>query len=161
MINRVKERLYRYKHALGSIVVDEVEIGVSAKGRRSLSAAEIDRLSRLVVLSYLKANYRKAIEATEYTLTASEVRAVVAFLGVNQSEFGQLVGCQKSKVSKILRSEQQISKSQALLTLERLAMELARPGSTRKLLGDESITVRDADDSLVRELNQMRYSSAA
>jgi len=73
----------------------------------------------------------------------------------------QLVGCQKSKVSKILRSEQQISKSQALLAMERLAMEHARPGSTRKLLGDEDIEVGFGDELLVKQLNDMRFSSVA
>ena len=161
MIKRVKETNYEYKHPLGAIVVDEVEIGVSEKGRRSLSASEIDRLSRLAVLNFLKVNYKKGIKDSEFTLIPSAVRAIIAFLGVNQIEFGQLVGCQKSKVSKILRSEQQISKSQALLAMERLVMELARPGSTRKLLGDEDIEVRDADEALVKQLNEIRFSSAA
>jgi hypothetical protein len=161
MIRRIKERNYEYKHPLGAIVVAQVELGVSEKGRRSLAASEVDRLSRLVVLNFLKTHYKNAIKNSSFTLSNSDVRAIMAFLGVNQVEFGQLVGCQKSKVSKILRSEQPISKSQALLALERLAMELARPGSTRRLLGDEEIEVKHADESLVKELNQIRFSSAA
>ncbi len=161
MIKRVKEANFEYRHPLGSILVDEVEIGISEKGRRSISASEIGRLSRLAVLNFLRVNYRRAIKDSDFTFTAREVRAIIVFLGVNQIEFGQLVGCQKSKVSKILRSDQQISKSQAMLAMERLAMELARPGSTRKLLGDDTIEVSDADEVIVRELNEMRFSSAA
>ncbi|MCX6107297.1 MAG: hypothetical protein NTY08_15835 [Proteobacteria bacterium] len=161
MIKRIKEVNYEFKHPLGSILVEEVEIGVSEKGRRSLAASELDRLSRLAVLNFLKLNYRKAIKDSEFGLSNSEVRACIAFLGVNQNEFGQLVGCQKSKVSKILRDEQRISKSQALLAMERLAMELARPGSTRKLLGDEGVEVGDADESLIKQLDELRFSPAA
>jgi transcriptional regulator with XRE-family HTH domain len=161
MIKRIKVKNYDYKHPLGSIIVDEVEIGIADNGRKSLSASEIDRLSRLAVLNFLKANYKRAIKDPEFSLSASKIRAIMNFLGVNQHEFGQLVGCQKSKVSKILRSEQPISKSQALLAMERLAMELARPCSTRKLLGDERIEVKDADEDLVKQLNKMRFSSAA
>jgi len=84
----------------------------------------------------------------EFTLSASSVRAIIVFLGVNQIEFGYLVGCQKSKVSKILRSEQQISKSQVQLAIERLAMELARPGATRNLLGYEGVCVGHTDESI-------------
>ena len=109
----------------------------------------------------MKLNYKKAIYEPDFTLNAKKVRAIISFLVVNQVEFGQLVGCQKAKVSKILRSEQQISKSQAMLALERLAMELARPGSTRKMLGDEGVVVKDADESLVKLLNEIRYAPAA
>ncbi len=161
MIKRILEKNYQYKHPLGTVVVTEVEVGVSKKGRRSLSVAEIDRLSRFAVLNFLKTNYVRSIKDTEFTLSAAAVRAIIAFLGVNQVEFSQLIGCQKAKVSKILRSEQQISKSQALLAMERLAMELARPGATRKLLGDENIEVREADAGIVEELDRLRFFSVA
>lgn len=126
MITRIKQNSYQYKHPLGSIVVDEVEIGVSENGLRSLPAHEIDRLNRLVVLNFLRENYSKSIIEEEFTLSSSAVRAIMIFLGVNQIEFGHLVGCPNSAVSKILRSENQISKSQAQLAIERLAMELDR-----------------------------------
>ena len=158
MIKRIIEKNYEFKHPLGKIVVAQVQLGVTANGRRSLSSVEIDRLSRLAVLNFLKTNYKRSIKDSEFTLTAAAVRSIIVFLCVNQLEFGQLIGCQKSKVSKILRAEQPISKSQALLAMERLLMELQRPGSTRKLLGDESIEVSEADETLVRELDELRYS---
>jgi len=161
MLKRVKESKYEYRHPLGTIVVDDVEVGISEKGRRSLAESEIHRLNRLAVLSFLKLNYRKAIQEADFTLSASKVRAIMIFLNVNQIEFGLLVGCQKSKVSKILRSEQEISKSQSLLALERLAMELAQAGSTRKLLGDESVQVIDSDELFLKQLSDLRFSSAA
>ena len=71
------------------------------------------------------------------------------------------MGCQKSKVSKILRSEQEISKSQSMLALERLAMELAQAGSTTKLLGNESVRVIDSDEFFLKQLSDLRFSSAA
>jgi hypothetical protein len=125
IITRIKQDHYEYKHPLGSIVVDQVEIGVSENGRRSLPAHEIDRLNLMVVLNFLRENCNKSIMDDEFTLSPSTVRAIIVFLGMNQFEYGHLVGCQKSEVSKILRSAKQISKSQAQLAIKRLAMEVA------------------------------------
>jgi len=160
MIKRIKQDNYQYKHPLGSIVVDQVEVGISEQGRRSLPAHEIERLNRLVVLNFLRENYKKSITDEEFTLSTSSVRSIMVFLGVNQTEFGHLIGCQKSKVSKILRSEQQISKPQAQLAIERMAMELARPGATRKLLGDEGVCLGSTDESILKALNEIRYAAA-
>lgn len=159
MIKRERERNYKFAHPLATIVVEEVEVGVSERGRRTISASEISRMSRLAALEFLKRNYRMSLKDAEFTLTSRVVRAIMAVLGVNQTEFGELIGCQKSKVSKILRDEQMISKPQALLALERLALELARPGSVRKMLGDEQPEVVEVDESMVRELNNLRFSS--
>lgn len=161
MIKRLRQDNYQYKHPLGSIVVAQVEIGVSEKGRRSLPAHEIERLNRLVALNFLRENYKKSIMDDEFTLAASSVRAIMVFLGVNQIEFAHLVGCQKSKVSKILRSEQQISKSQAQLAIERMAMELSRPGATRRLLGDQGVCLGKTDESMLKALDEIRYAPAA
>lgn len=159
MIKRERERNYKFAHPLATIVVEEVEVGVSERGRRTISASEISRMSRLAALEFLKRNYRMSLKDAEFTLTSRVVRGIMAVLGVNQTEFGELIGCQKSKVSKILRDEQMISKPQALLALERLALELARPGSVRKMLGDEQPEVVEVDESMVRELNNLRFSS--
>lgn len=161
MMKRIKENNYKYKHPLGTIIVDCVEVGISKKGRRSLHASEMDRLNRLAVFDFLKKHYRKSIMDSDFKLSSKVVRAVMAFLKVNQVEFGYLVGCQKSKVSKVLRSEQAMSKSQSLLVLERLMLELERPGSTRKLLGDEEVDVKVADKNLMDQIDKMRFSSAA
>jgi hypothetical protein len=60
-----------------------------------------------------------------------------------------------------LHAEQKILKSQAILALERLAMELARPGFTRNLIGDENVEVQEGDEDVSKQLNDMRFSSAA
>jgi len=39
-------------------------------------------------------------------------------------------------------------------------MELARLDSTRKLLGNETIKVPEADEDVVKQCNVMRFSSA-
>ncbi len=88
--------------------------------------SEVERLTRLVVWNFLKLNYKKALEDTYFTLSPVAVRAIINFLGVNQSDFAKLIGCQKSKISKILHGDQVISKSQVLLAMERLMMEFAR-----------------------------------
>lgn len=160
MIKRVIERNYEFKHAFGTIIVDRVEVGISETGRRSLSKSEIERLSSLAALRFLRENYIRAVENTEYVLPAAIVRAIMVFLNVNQVEFAMLIGCQKSKVSKILRKEQSISKSQTLLALERLATELARPGAIRKILGYEDVHVSAPDEKIAKELNEIRFRAA-
>lgn len=159
MIKRIKEKNYKFVHPLGTVIVDEVEVGVSEKGRRSLSASEIDRLVKIVALEFLISNYRKGFERPDFTLSSKEVRAIMSILNVNGSEFGTLIGCQKSKVSKILRDEQKISTSQALLALERLALELVRHGAARSLLGDEGAKISEPDEKIAKEINRMRFAA--
>jgi ABC-type sugar transport system ATPase subunit len=157
MIKQTKENNYEYKHLLGTIVVDDVKVGVSDKGRRSLAASEIERLSRLAALEFLKKNYRRALEDQDFTLRSKSVRGIIGLLNVNQMEFGILVGCKKAKVSKILANEQAISRSQALLALERLAMEVVRPGSTRYLLGNVEGELAEPDNRMAEEINGLRF----
>jgi len=159
MIKRIKEKNYKFIHPLGTITVDEVELGISEKGRRSLSASEIDRLVKIVALEFLKSNYRKALERPDFTISSDEVRSIMNFLNVNGSEFGILIGCQKSKVSKILRNEQKISTSQALLALERLALELVRHGAIRSMLGHNEVKIAEPDQRVVKEINRMRFAA--
>lgn len=159
MIKRKVEKDYKYSHPFGDIVVDEVTVGVSQKGRRSLAASEVTRLSRLAALEFLKKNYSRALTDPDFQLSSKVVRAIIAFLGVNQNEFGLLVGCQKAKVSKILSGEQDISKSQALLAIERIAMELGRPGSVRKILGDEELEIPQPDDKVAAALVELRFKN--
>lgn len=161
MIKKIKERGYLFRNPFGDIVVDEVEIGVSESGRRSLSATEIDRLTRIAAAEFVKLNYRKSISDPEFGLSPKVVRAIMICLRVNQEEFGNLVGCQKSKISKILRGEQAISKSQALLAVERLCQELARPGAIRNMLGDQDSKVSEPDLEKVAEINEARYTRGA
>jgi transcriptional regulator with XRE-family HTH domain len=160
MIKRVKISDYEFKSAFGTIVVPQVILGVSESGRRSIPEDELSRLSRLAALNFLKKNYIKAVEQSDYILPATIVRAIMVFLHVNQSEFAKLIGCQKAKVSKILANDQEISKSQTLLALERLATELARPGAIRKILGHHDEQVLAPDDEITKQLNLIRFRAA-
>jgi len=159
MIKRIKEHEYLFKNPFGDILVEDVEVGVSQGGRLSLSAPEIDRLTRMAAAAFVKLNYRRSISDPDFALSSTVVRAIMVCLRVNQEEFGNLVGCQKSKVSKILRGEQKISKSQALLAVERLCQELARPGAIRNMLGDFESKVSDPDLKKVQEINEARYAT--
>ncbi|MCX6128125.1 MAG: hypothetical protein NTX25_03560 [Proteobacteria bacterium] len=157
MISRITEK-YTYKHVLGTIVT-EAEVGVSEKGRRSLAISEIERLGKLVALDFLRKNYRRSIEDSSFSLNAQEVRAIMALLKIEKLEnFGKLIGCQKSKVSKILNGEQSISKAHAQLVMERLASELAIPGSVRRLLGEPGPQIM-IDERMQAEVNQVRYGT--
>ena len=158
MINRIREENYKFKHELATVVTT-VEIGVSSKGRRSICSSEIKRLSKMAAIAFLDKNYRRSIEDSNFTLTAKQVRAIMAIIEIERLEdFGKLIGCTKSKVSKILNSEQRISKPQAQLALERLAMDLITPGSSRKLIGQSKIELV-LDESMQNAVNQLRYGT--
>ena len=158
MINRTREENYKFKHALATIVTS-VNVGISSKGRRSLSSSEIKRLSKLAAIEFLYKNYRRSIEDSDFSLTAKQVRAIMAILEIERLEdFGKLIGCTKSKVSKILNSEQRISKPQAQLALERLATELITPGSSRKLIGQSEMELV-LDESMQSAVNHLRYGT--
>ena len=161
MIDRIKEKNYCYKHSLATITVDGVEVGISKSGRRTMSANEINRLSRLAALMFLRENYKRSILDSSFYLTAKQVRAIIAILNVNQSEFGLLVGCGKAKVSKILSKDdpQVMSRSQSILALERLGQELTRAGSIRKLIGDEEFEVKEVDQEVAEEISSLRYGT--
>ena len=161
MIKNIVEENYQYMHPFGTLTVDQVTIGVLEDGRRSLSVAEIERLSRLAAIKYLQENYKRALTDSEFALTPKIVMTIMAYLKVNQTEFGILIGCQKAKISKILRGKQVISRSQALLALERLGMEVGRPGAIRKMIGDKEIIVEEPKAEVTEKLNKIRYSSAA
>ena len=161
MIKRIKEKKYKFKHPLGVVVIDEVEVGVSSNGRRSISALELERLSRIAVLSFLKKHYRNALTDSSFTLSSKMVRSILEFLSVNQKEFGLLIGCQKPKVTKILQGTQLLSKSQMQLVFERLVLELERPGSIRNLLGDYSRTVSKPIKAVTKDLDELRFKDIA
>ncbi|MBP9709273.1 MAG: helix-turn-helix domain-containing protein [Oligoflexales bacterium] len=160
MITNIVEKNYKYKHPLATLIVDEVTIGVSQNGRRSLSAAEVERLSGLAAFQYFQDNYRRALNNEEFTISPAEAIAIMAFLKVNQTEFGILIGCKKAKISKILRGKQPISRPQALLVLERLGMEIGRPGSIRKIIGDKDTIVKEAMADVTDKLNKIRFDAA-
>lgn len=157
MITNIVEKKYKYKNPLATLIVDEVTIGVSQNGRRSLSAAEIERLSRLAAIQYFQDNYKRALTDEEFSISPAETIAIMAFLKVNQTEFGILIGCKKAKISKIISGKQEISRPQALLVLERLGMEIGRPGSIRKIIGDKDTIVKEAMADVTDKLNKIRY----
>lgn len=159
MIKHIKERNFEFKHPLATIVAEEVEIGISDSGRRSISATEIERLSRLAALAFIDKHYRSSLEKKNFTISSKRVLAIMTYLKVNQSEFAKLIGCQKAKMSKILKEEQTISKPQAMLAIERLALEIARPGAIRNILGDDSAPVGATEDWIKEKINGARFSS--
>lgn len=160
MIKRIKEKNYKFKSAFGNVVISEVEMGISESGRRSLAVEEIKRLSRLAAIDFYKANYSKALDRPEFILSEQIARAIMIFLNVNQVEFAKLIGCQKAKVSKILSGDQEMSKAQTLLALERLGAELARPGATRKLLKHDDTEIPELDEAVAKELTDARFRAA-
>ncbi len=135
MLKRVKENNYKFKHPFASITVDEVEILVSEKGRRSLPKDSIDRLIKLAAMKFIENNYEQSIFDPNFSIPSNVVREIIAFLNVNQEEFSKLVGCQKAKITKVLKGEQKLNKSQSALAIERLSAEAVRRGAMRRMMG--------------------------
>lgn len=151
---------YRYKHPLATITT-EVTVKISPKGRRMLSASEVKRLGRLVALEYFKKNYKSAL-SKDLSIDADILRALMAIMNLGQSELSHLIACSESKVSRALTDNdnyQALGDAHIVLLMERLGMDLVRPGAAKSLANKEILSNECVDLQLAEVVNSVRYAS--
>ncbi len=156
MLKKIQENNYKFKHPFASIIVDDVDILVSEKGRRSLPKDSVDRLVKLAAMKFIENNYEKSILDPHFSISSSIVREIIIFLNINQDEFSKLIGCQKAKITKVLNEEQNLSKAQSALAIERLSLEIARGGAARRMLG-KSGDLGQVDSKATAVINHVRH----
>jgi hypothetical protein len=119
----------------------------------SVPVAELKRMERELALAFFSSSYR-AIMKGERTISVNELKGIQDILDVNRSEFGKLLGLHKGSVTNLFKGKAMKS-TLCLLIMERLGMELGRPGSARHMLdgGNPTGHVPDAR----RVINQTRY----
>jgi len=158
---------YRYQSVFGEMVFDEISVQIPdtcdpRKIRRadalegidySLSVSEIKKMERDLALSYFSKCYR-VIMLGERTISVEELKGIQDILNVNRSEFGKLLGLHKGSVTNLFKGKA-MKPSLCILIMERLGMELGRPGSARHMLdgGNPEAQVPEAR----KIINQTRY----
>ena len=110
----------------------------------SIPVDEIKRMERSLALDFFARAYRP-IWDHERSISVDELRGIQDVLDVNRSELGQLLGLHKGSVTNLFKGKGMKS-SLCMLILERLGLELSRPGSARHMLdgGVPKSTEKDA-----------------
>ncbi len=100
-----------------------------------LNGRQMDRKERLRLeaVEFIERHYRDALNGA-FDLDAQVLRDMCELLGLNQSQFALILGIDKGSLSNVINRRRRMMRSTQLLMLERLAMELARPGSALCLI---------------------------
>ncbi len=95
-----------------------------------LSADEIERLSREAAQKFYDEN-GSAILRGDRKFKKKEINAVKSLFKISGAELGDLIGLEKSSISRILSGKQNLQIDKAMLLLERLRDELEHPGKNK------------------------------
>ncbi|WP_141730757.1 hypothetical protein [Oligoflexus tunisiensis] len=153
---------YKYRNAFGEMIFDQVIVSVPdgwsneenlENADYSISATEILRMERELALRFFKNQYRPILLG-QRTITPDELKAIQDILGVNRSDLGKLLGLHKASVTNIFKGKA-MSPTLANLIMERLGMELGRPGSARLLLNGG--TIPDEEELASQEISRTRF----
>jgi len=100
-----------------------------------LSDFEIQKMTRDSAQRFYNAIISDVLSG-EHSLTAREIGGIRIFFNVNGAELGELIGLDKSSVSRILKGEgkQELQKDNAMLLMERFKSELDCAGNVKKIL---------------------------
>lgn len=82
---------------------------------------------------FFEESYRSVLFG-RLSLSVAHMQAIQDMAGLNRSQFAQVLGLDKGSLSNIMSGRRQMQRSTQLIALERLGMELARPGSMKGLL---------------------------
>ena len=141
-MKKIKIKDYVYTDLLGSVTSD-VEVYLDSNVDPAtfnpkntdfgLDEDEINRLTDSIVFNFLKDNFI-AIQLKERKLTGDEVRGIIAYLKLNNTQFGTLVGYDKGTVSRIVRDLEPISVQASISTLMFLWEEYCSSGFCKRTL---------------------------
>ncbi len=97
-----------------------------------LSDAEIERISRESAQRFYD-EIASALLRGDRKFKIKEINAIKTFFKISGAELGDLIGLDKSSISRILASKEKqvIQKDKAMLLLERLRDELEHPGKSK------------------------------
>ncbi len=119
-----------------------------------LSGDLIFEASRGIAKNFFKEKYRDFIDG-KYKLKTKELKAIQEILNLSNSEFSKILFIDKGTLTNIYKRES-CSKQVAGIALERLAMELTRRGSAKRLLRIET-ELGASDQTVLEEFNAIRY----
>jgi DNA-binding transcriptional regulator YiaG len=160
-----------YKTPLGEgtfrteVMIDDADLNKYRAGQDinhldyGLTGTDIERFSRAIALDFIEKNYR-AVLFKEKSLTSKELKAIQEILGVKSNQFATILGLDKGSLSNILRENREMQHSTQILVMERLGLELSRPGSIKAMLEDSQGEIK-VDDNAKAVIERVRFSKPA
>lgn len=142
-LKKLKVEKFRHTDDFGVVVIPEVEILFDPEENEitrenfdqkrheySISSKEIDRISAISAQNFYDENIKRVISGQQ-VLTAKEIRGIKDFLKLSGASFGNLVGLDKSSISRLMSGNQNLQKDKMLLMMDRLCEELEHPGMNK------------------------------
>ena len=121
-----------------------------------MDGSEIQRISRLSAEEFVRVHYR-AITMGKETLSSIQIKKIIDFLGLTYEETGALLGgLSKGTISNYVKGIRKAEGASSALMMERLSLELVRPGSLKSMLGKE-IIVPESPNSFQNDMEEIRY----
>lgn len=166
---KVKIPNYRYTNNLGEQNLKNIFVFLDDDDKQKLVAGEpledldyglpgdvILKAERQIAAAFFLENYRSVLEEKK-SLSGEEIAAIQNFLGVNNAKMAQLLFIDKASLTNIYKRKT-ASRVISGIALERLAMELARPGSAKRMV-DASAAMPEPESEMAAKLNAIRYGA--
>jgi DNA-binding transcriptional regulator YiaG len=122
-----------------------------------MDGAEIARLSRLSAEEFVRMHY-KAVTMGQETLNSMQIKKIIDFLGLTYEEIGVLLGgMSKGTIANYVNGVRKAEGPSSALLMERLSLELVRPGALKAMLGKEK-TFPESPNYFQIEMDKVRYN---
>ena len=121
-----------------------------------MDGSEITRLSRLSAEEFVRVHY-KAVTMGQETLSSLHIKKTIDFLGLTYEETGALLGgMSKGTIANYVNGVRKAEGPSSALLMERLSLELVRPGSLKAMLGKEK-TFPESPNLFQKDMEKVRY----
>jgi predicted DNA-binding protein (UPF0251 family) len=161
---------YKYQSVFGEVIVD-VDLMLSddncnkfeagqplSELETSITLDQVQMAERKALIGFFSSHYRRSMEDATFELSPDEVQALINFLKVNKTEAARVLGIDKGTLSRHISGERTMSRSTAVLLLERVGQELGRPGAVRAMIDKGPIPVLEIEASEI--VDKQRYGTA-
>jgi len=168
-VKKVKIATYTYSNELGTQDLKNIFVFLDDDDRQRLDSGEplesldyglsgdiIQKAERQIAAAFFLENYR-AVLKDKKSLSGEQIAAVQNFLDVNNAKMAQLLFIDKASLTNIYKRKT-ASRMISGIALERLAMELARPGSAKRMV-DASAAMPEPESDLTAALDAIRYGA--
>ena len=122
-----------------------------------MDGVEIARLSQMSAEEFVRVHY-KAVTLGQETLIPLQIKKIIDFLGLTYEETGVLLGgMSKGTIANYVNGVRKAEGPSSALLMERLSLELVRPGSLKSMLGKEKI-FPESPNSFQYDMEKVRFS---
>lgn len=122
-----------------------------------MDGAEMARLSRLSAEEFVRVHY-KSVTMGQETLSSMQIKKIIEFIGLTYEEIGTLLGgMSKGAIANYVNGVREANGASSALLMERLSLELVRPGALKAMLGKEK-TFPESPNSFRNDMDKVRYN---